>query len=94
MKPSGFSLGAAHGVRKRKSSGDVVGGGAMEGGGGRLCYSSGRCLCDASLLGICWGVLCTALTPRRGGLHAGPWGWELLECAGGLIGTCSPNWNW
>lgn len=67
MKPSGFSLGAAHGVRKRKSSGDVVGGGAMEGGGGCLCYSSGRCLCDASLLGICWGVLCTALAPRRGG---------------------------
>lgn len=59
----------------------------MEGGGGCLCYPSGPCLCDASLLGVCWGMLCPALAPRRGGLHAGPRGWELLECAGGSIGT-------
>lgn len=93
MKPSGFSLGAAHGVRKGKSSGDVVGGSAMEGGGGCLCYSSAACVMP--VFWACVGVCCVLPSPQGGeGLCAELWGWELLECAGGLIGTCSPNWNW
>lgn len=58
---------------------------------GAACVTHTPCVMPA--FWDCVGICCVLPSPHEGGSACWPRGWELLECAGGLIGTRSPRWN-